>query len=160
MKRLLVLAVMIVAAVLLLVVQAEGQNAGRNTKIEKESRKLEREWFDAFVHRDIAALDRLMADDYFSTNAAGEFHNKKEVLAWVEAGSFAVSSYETADFLVRVYGDTAVVTGRSTWKGQIKGQEHLQGRDSAVHVRHTQVWVKRQGHWQVVAWQGTPIAQP
>jgi ketosteroid isomerase-like protein len=55
---------------------------------------------------------------------------------------------------VRVYGDTAVVTYRSTDKGNYKGQ------DISGQVRWTDVFVKQGWRWQLVAGHGSPIATP
>ena len=54
---------------------------------------------------------------------------------------------------VPVYGDTAVVTGGATFKGQKKGV--------AVNnvIRFTNMWVKRRGTWQLVSYRATPIDQ-
>jgi len=54
-------------------------------------------------------------------------------------------SITTDDVQVRVYGNTAVETGRSTMIGQDKGQ--IVPRDT----RFTRVWVKQQGRWRLVA---------
>jgi len=54
-------------------------------------------------------------------------------------------SITTDDVQVRVYGNTAVETGRSIMNGQDKGQ--TVPRDT----RFTRVWVKQQGRWRLVA---------
>ena len=55
---------------------------------------------------------------------------------------------------VRVYGDTALVTGRSIAKG--KDQHGTMDE----HRRWTRVLVRRDGRWQFVHFHGTPIAKP
>jgi ketosteroid isomerase-like protein len=55
---------------------------------------------------------------------------------------------------VRVYGDMAVATYGSTDKGSYKGKD-ISGR-----FRWTDVFVKRNGRWEIVAGQGTRISQP
>ena len=51
----------------------------------------------------------------------------------------------TGDVQVRVYGNTAVETGRSLMNGQDKGQTVPRA------TRFTRVWVKQQGRWRLVA---------
>ena len=51
--------------------------------------------------------------------------------------------------VVRVYGDTAVVTARADVKG------HQLGEDFSGPYRYTRVWVRRSGHWQTVSYQAT-----
>jgi ketosteroid isomerase-like protein len=64
-----------------------------------------------------------------------------------------MESSKSEDMKVQVYRDTAVVTYRSTDKGNYKGND-ISGR-----YRWTDVFVKRNGRWQVVSTQGTRIAQ-
>lgn len=54
--------------------------------------------------------------------------------------------------LVRVYGNTAVVTGRSKRKRMNGDVVVVTGQ-----VRFTRVWAKLGAGWQVVAAQSTPI---
>jgi len=61
------------------------------------------------------------------------------------SGDLKFQSITTDDVQVRVYGNTAVETGRSTMDGQDKGQ--TVPRDT----RFTRVWVKQEGRWQLVA---------
>jgi ketosteroid isomerase-like protein len=58
------------------------------------------------------------------------------------------------DINVRVYGDTAIVTGRSTAKGKDQYGTMDEQR------RWTRVLVRRDGRWQFVHFQGTPITKP
>jgi len=55
---------------------------------------------------------------------------------------------------VRVYGETAVVTYRSTDKGMYKDM------DISGQYRWTDVFVKQGGQWRIVSTQGTPIVAP
>jgi hypothetical protein len=56
------------------------------------------------------------------------------------------------DIRVKVYGATAVVTGRTDQRVRF-GSDVNEGR-----TRYTRVYVKRNGHWQIVAAQRTDIA--
>lgn len=55
---------------------------------------------------------------------------------------------------MRAYGQAAVITGRSTIKAMVKGQE------VSGEYRFTDVWVKLDDRWLAVASQVTRIAQP
>ena len=57
------------------------------------------------------------------------------------------------DIQVRVYGDTAVLTGRTTQKGQFNG------KDISGQTRFTRVYLQQRGKWQAVAFQATRIAE-
>ena len=54
-----------------------------------------------------------------------------------------------SDMVVRVYGETAVVTARADVKG------HQLGEDFSGPYRYTRIWVRRSGHWQTVSYQAT-----
>ena len=114
---------------------------------EELFRKLERELFAAHEGTpDLATIDRLYADDFLSTNADGRVVDKPGWLNILKAGQFPVDKITTSDFRVRMYSGTAIVTGQSAY--------HYGGKKLWV-VRHTQVWVSRNGSWQLVSWQGT-----
>jgi hypothetical protein len=111
--------------------------------------RLERELFAAHEGSpDLAAIERLYADDFLSTNADGRVVDKQGWLDFLRAGQFPVDRITTDDFKVRTYSSTAIVTGRSAY--------HCGGQKLA-EVRHTQVWANTNGRWQLVSWQGTSV---
>lgn len=112
---------------------------------EHEVRKVETEWGDAFERRDFATLDRIMADEYILTDPLGNVRGKAESLAALEANDVLFESTKSDNVKVRINGDTAVVTGRSTFKGRYKGWS------MAGKYQYTDVLVKRSGAWQAVS---------
>jgi len=110
------------------------------------------QWADAEVKKDVALLDRLLADDF--TNTFDEFGTKAQYMASQRSGEDVVSSYAYNDMKVRVYGGTAVVT----YVAKIK--ETFKGRDISGTSRWTDTWVKRGGSWQCVAAHGSRVAHP
>ena len=69
------------------------------------------------------------------------------------SGDRRIESGSIDDLNVRVFGNVAVVTGRSVLAGS------YQGNRASVVQRFTDVFVKRDGRWQVVASQGTQVPQ-
>jgi hypothetical protein len=132
--------------------QVKGRRAGRKAAPvpEAEIKKLEREWFDAVVKQDTAALDRIFASDFVAINSDGGPITKAEMIAMVTSGAVKLDEIRSDDFKFRLYGTAAVVNGRSTY---VRGQKAL-GQTS-----HTSVWVKRAGRWQAVSWQTTPYTR-
>jgi ketosteroid isomerase-like protein len=112
---------------------------------EEEVKHVESEWGDAFEHHDIATLDRLMADEYFLTDPLGIVRSKAETLAAIQRNEVLFQSTNSDGVNVRVNGDTAVVTGRSTFRGRYKGWS-MSGQ-----YQYTDVLVKRSGAWRAVA---------
>jgi ketosteroid isomerase-like protein len=112
---------------------------------EDEIRRVEIEWGDAFEQRDMEALDRLMADDYILTDPLGSVRTKAESLAAIEKNEVHFESSKSDNVKVRINGDTAVITGRSTFRGRYKGWS------MAGQYQYTDVLVKRRGSWQAVS---------
>lgn len=115
------------------------------TSEEDEVRRVEIEWGDAFEQRDFATLDRIMADEYILTDPLGNVRGKAESLTALETNEVLFESTKSDDVKIRINGDTAVVTGRSTFKGRYKGWS-MAGR-----YQYTDVLVKRSGSWQAVS---------
>jgi len=66
---------------------------------------------EAIRLHDVAALDRLMADDYLTINADGSFGNKPQTLEFTRKGGLPLKTWEVKDRQLRIYGDVAVITG-------------------------------------------------
>jgi ketosteroid isomerase-like protein len=127
---------------------------GGTASVEEQIKKMERDRAAAVVKADIATLEGLTSDDYILINANGQLSNKAETMNNIKTGVIKLTSNEVSDMKVRVYGDTAIVTGKSTAKGSIGGRE-LKGP-----VMFTRVYVKKNGKWQSVAFQQTPVVAP
>ena len=112
---------------------------------EDEIRRIESEWGDAFEQRDFAALDRIMADEYILTDPLGNVRGKAESLNAIANNEVFFESTRSDNVNVRINGDTAVITGRSTFRGRYKGWS------MAGKYQYTDVLVKRQGSWQAMS---------
>ena len=121
--------------------------------VEQELMKLEQDWTNANVKADVAVLDRILADDYTWTDNDAVVWTKAQNLAVIKSGESVISSMVTDDMKVRIYGDAAVVTGRNTNKGMLKG------KDISGQERWTDTWIKRDGRWRCVATHSSRIAQ-
>ena len=149
------LALLVIAATPLVLGQSMAKKAGGPSgKTEEEIQELHNKLIQAQLTNDNAALDRLWADDHIFTNPLGVVQTKAQRLAEMKSGGRRLEAFSIADVEVRAYGDTAVVTSRATLKGQ------RQGQDISGQYRGIDVYVKKQGRWQVVAAQATRIAQP
>ena len=107
--------------------------------------QLDRERIQAQIGADAAALDRLYAEDFIGIGPSGTVRTKAQVIADFTSGSLRFQSITTDEVRWRVYGATAVETGRSTMIGQDRGK--AVPRDN----RFTRVWVQRKNRWQLVA---------
>jgi ketosteroid isomerase-like protein len=132
-------------------VWAQNQNANAAPSAEEEIQSLEQERNVAILNGDAAALDRMTADDYTFITLRGELRTKSEVVKGFQLGSFKYESRQISDLTIRVYGDTAVVTGRSNQKGMENGKNY------SGDYRFTRVYVRQKGRWLTVALQATVI---
>ena len=130
----------------------EAQMAKQQREIQEEILALERQLFNACMWNDAAALERLLADDYVSTNHDGTFIDREQVIESVRNQSFTMERVETEGVTVRLYRDTAIVTGSAQTKVS------LNDHPAEGEFRYTEVWIKQNDQWRAVAWQGTPIA--
>ncbi len=144
----------LVAAVLLNIpTVAFGQAEGRDA--EQEARDAINQYRDALLRSDADALSRIWSDDYTFVNARGELLTKEQRLANIESGVTKLESIEgDEEISVRIFGDVAVALSNVYVKGQYGG------RESPGRVRSMSVWVNRDGRWQLVANQQTPVTQP
>jgi uncharacterized protein (TIGR02246 family) len=131
---------------------ARAGDAEKEEKVEQELLSLESQIASAVVERDAAFVQRVFGDDFVYTGVRGEIKTKKDIVAELESGQLKFSQLRFDDQRVRLYNETAVVTGRATTKGR-GPQGEISGQ-----FRYTRVYVKRDGQWQLVTFQGTPIA--
>jgi uncharacterized protein (TIGR02246 family) len=127
------------------VAQKQSGSGSHTTSVEEAIKKLDNERIQAQIHADAAALDRLYAADFIGVGPSGRVRTKPQVIKDFTSGDLKFQSITTDDVQVRIYGNTAVETGRSTMDGQDKGK--TVPRDT----RFTRVWVKEQGRWRLVA---------
>ena len=114
---------------------------------EKEIIRQEEELTQIEMKLDVAALDLIYADDIMVTAPIGISVDKPAVMEEVRqaAAKAVIGSYDKTDLKARAYGDTAVTSYRMNAAGQFEGLEIK--RQLCI----TNVWMKRSGHWQIVA---------
>jgi ketosteroid isomerase-like protein len=127
---------------------------GAGENVEELLAKKERDWANALVKGDIAFTEDLLADDYVGTAPDGRRLTKTQTLDEFRAGAFKSESMVVDRIKVRVFGDTAVVTLDQTEKSR------YQGRDIIGRSKWTDIYMKRNGKWQLVANHGSGVDQP
>lgn len=155
MKQILSAVTLVILNCTLTPAQTTPEKAHENLETEQIILQLESEGRKATLENDIKANDRLLADNWLNINPDGSITTKAKLLELLKDGSFKIMSIENDEVMVRVYGDAAVVTGRSTTKRAGQGGEVV-GRQ----VRFTRVYAKSKGQWQVVSAHNTLIAKP
>ncbi len=112
--------------------------------MEEELLKLEKEFARAIVESDAEAIGQFVADDWVIIDADGGRIDKSRFLGAVKSGVLIHEMMESDDVGVRIYGDTAVVSGLTRTKGK------FMGRDFSTQERATDVFVMQNGRWQCV----------
>jgi len=102
---------------------------------------------------DMAMHDRFWSNDLVYTSSTGARFGKAEIMAPpvdTEEAEEPAMEYGREDLLVRVYGDTAVVTFRLVGTKQAEPP-------SVTRFYNTGTFLLRDGEWRAIAWQATRI---
>ena len=130
---------------------APGREASEN--VEKKIMQLERDWGDALTKHDIAALDRILADDHTVITKDGSVLTKQQELANYSSGESSGELFDFEPMKIRFFGDVVLVTGGHREKSQ------YHGRNTSGHYRWIDVFAKRNGRWQAVSSQLTRVEE-
>jgi ketosteroid isomerase-like protein len=125
------------------------QAGGVASELTQIEHRLVKAWLDG----DRKTVDSILAADWSVIDLTGRVLTKAQVMQEFGSGERKIESGSVDDLNIRVFGDTAVVTGRSAFTGS------YQGKKASVTQRFTDVFIKRDGRWQAVASQGTQVAQ-
>ena len=136
---------------------AQGRNTPPGTPGEMKNNllQIEREIGRANLDCDYKYFDQVEGEDFIFTDAAGTVSNKKQDMAGEKDCRKSDGKYDVDDTEVRLFGNAAVVTGRITIVHKNK-EEKLVTRRS----RFTDVFVWRDGRWQLVAGHSSRIPDP
>ena len=142
-----VLAGVIVCAVFSIAMSQKRDGRLMQNSVEQELRRLEDEWLNSYLRGDRAAFDRIVADDFTGTDESAKVRSKTQERELVQTTpSPAGVTLTNEDVKARIYGDTAIITGRIVSKVQNGGSASIN-----FQSRFTDTFLKRQGRWQVVA---------
>jgi uncharacterized protein (TIGR02246 family) len=120
------------------------QDAKKNDALEQTIRKLEQQLVDAVLKSDVAALEKLWAEDFTVNNPQNQIsRGRKEVLDRVRAGLLKYSSFTQEIEEVKIFGDTVVVMGLEVVTPV--GNHPKAGQ--TLRRRFTNIWMKRNGQW-------------
>ncbi|HXY11031.1 MAG TPA: nuclear transport factor 2 family protein [Terriglobales bacterium] len=124
-------------------VQAQQPKVDSDAAISQSLQAIEQEWLNTEKNHDAAAFEKIVADDWVAITPDGKRQTKAERAA--EIKSAQTTSATLGDMNVRVFGDTAVVTGTDD---EVTVED---GKKSSNHYVWTDVFVKRNGKWLAVA---------
>lgn len=116
---------------------------------ESEIRAAQRERFEAMLHQNVTALDTLLDDGLTYVHTGRDLQTRSQFLNTIRKQQLVYESISPTEVKVRVYDGLALVTGRSQM--QVRNSAGL----NSFAVRFTEVYVRRDGHWLLTAWQTT-----
>lgn len=112
---------------------------------------LNNQYDSALIKNDLDALNRLYAEDFVYTNPEGKVLNKAEQIANIKASEIKLEQGSSSNVKVKVYGNTAVMTGNFIAKGNYRGNP------VNINERYTVTWIKTDTSWQMVAEQANVV---
>jgi ketosteroid isomerase-like protein len=108
-------------------------------------RNLERELNRAIAQRDARRVDEILSDDWVLVTGTGRMKTKQDVLAEIVLPDLEFQDNDTRDVMVRVWGDTAVITGTLHQRYRLRGQQQ------DVTLRYTDTWTRAGDSWRQVS---------
>jgi ketosteroid isomerase-like protein len=120
---------------------------------EKDLIRMEEDLHVAYLRHDARFVGQLLSEDFLAIDANGNGYDRVKQLK--DLSDPAVCEYITPfDMRVKIYGDTAVVSGRT------KAKCRTEGTDVQISTRWTNVFVRRDHKWKWVAAQFANIPAP
>lgn len=134
-------------AALLLLTSCTHLNSASPESIEQ----VERRRFAAMVAQDIATLEPMLAEELRYVHSNGQLESKPQFLETIRGGRLRYHAIAVQELDVRAYDDVVVVDGLLTADAQA-GDQRME-----LKLRFTDVYVHRDGRWQLVAWQSARV---
>lgn len=110
-------------------------------------------WDEAIVRKDRDAIAANMTPDFRQIGSNGEVEDRDSFIGELMSSDLQIDPYTVEEFEVRLYGDTALLSGRTRMTGRYAGAPF------STHYRYTDVYVRVGGHWKVCSVQTTRIVK-
>ena len=136
------------------IVAAAATAASAQRRVQSDQERLielEERWDAAFHNHDQKFIDTLLADEFVVTYGDGSRGDRAKELSLALDDRQQVDSSQLDEFIVKVFGNTAVVLFTQHLVGPVKG------KPVAIDYRYMDVWVNRDGKWKCVASQSTRV---
>jgi uncharacterized protein (TIGR02246 family) len=137
--------------------RADGQGTGKKDNkpgkengVSSELEQMTQRWYRAWLDKDAAAVERMMADDYVYVAPSGQAQDRAAILRVIRSPGYRLHSWNRTNVVVRMLGDdAAVLRCRAQGEGEFDGK-HFKDDQSLM-----QVCARVRGEWKVVAEQAT-----
>lgn len=119
----------------------------------QQIQQLETEWRSAQLGGDIAAMDRLLSDDFLGITAAGTVVTKAQQIERMRTHQFVIKSLQVEDAKIKLVGAIAIVTSLANVEGVSEGEAVSGG------YRYTRVYQRIAGFWRITSFEATRIGR-
>lgn len=130
---------------------ASGQSAKQKAAVEEEVRKLDLAHADAILRRDQVALDKLWTEDFRVNNPFNEIDKADRI----RTGAVTYASFLREPESILIHGDTVIVMGREV----VVPAGSSPDAGKTINRRYTNIWMKRDGKWRLIARHASVICQ-
>jgi ketosteroid isomerase-like protein len=110
-----------------------------------EIERVEDAHYAAMISLDLAALGQILAEEFLYHRARGMVSTKSEFIDGLRKGKVRFNRAERYDVKIHFYGDVASAMGSTRLDYEKNGEPR------SADLRYLNVWVKRDGRWQLVA---------
>ena len=121
------------------------------TATDEDILALEAGRYAAMIAVDEAALEKCFSDDLIYVHSSGALDTKESYIAAIKSGKFRYLKCERFEETVRIYDQTALVTGRAVFEAVIEGTPRM------LRLRYLNVWTHTAAGWKFVGWQSCPL---
>jgi hypothetical protein len=121
---------------------------------EAELNRLEDLRYEAMKNVDEATLDKIFTEDFVYQTLQGKTHTKQSYIASLKTGDVKINAFKRENSRVKFYGDTATVMATAHLDVVFSGEA------KKISLFYLNVWLKRDGRWQLVARQSTALPKP
>lgn len=126
---------------------SQGAQAGDIAQLTRQAN----EWDKAIVRKDRGAIETNMADDFRQIDGDADIETKASFVTGVLLPKLTINPYTVEDFDVRLYGDVALLSGRTQMTGS------YDGKPFASHYRYIDIYVRSNGVWKIASVQITKV---
>lgn len=134
-------------------IKANASDSAGQRRLKAQLSRQAEAWDKAIVTKDRGAIAANMSEDFRQLGSSGELENKTSFVEDLMSPDLKINPYTVEDFEIRLYGKTALLSGRIQMSGEYKAKPFNS------HYRYIDVYVQQGRQWKLVSVQVTPIKQ-
>ena len=137
------------------IVATTGSAVAQSSSAAQDLLALQQERFAAAISQDVSALEQMVAEEVRYCHTTGAVDTKTSYLEMVRTGSIDWLEVNPSGMEARIYGDVGIIAGEVRQKITVGGR----AEPINMYIRTIDVYVKRDGRWQLTEFQASNIRQ-